>query len=281
MNNNIIWLASYPKSGNTWMRSILTSLVFSKDKKFEFELLKNITEFDIPFYYQFLLKNNNNDFNYLKNIQVISKYWIKAQEHFNLSQKTKFFKTHSSNISYIGKNYTDEKNTKGVIYLVRDPRDVIISYSKHLNKNIDDVIDIMQKENTITYSHKGNLPILLSRWDYHIFSWFNLKVPKIFIKYEHLLENTEGVVSQLIQFLNKEMNYDLDIKEDDINNVIQNTSFNNLQKKEKLEGFPEASKNSRFFRSGTKKQWENILDKKQQQKIIKSFKIPMEKFEYI
>ena len=281
MGGNIIWLASYPKSGNTWMRSILSSLVFSQGNKFEFELLKNITEFDIPFYYQFLLKNNNNDYNYLNNIETISKYWIAAQEHFNLSNQTKFFKTHSSNISYMDKNYTNEKNTKGVIYLVRDPRDVIISYSMHLNKKIDDVIDIIQKENTITYSHKGNLPILLSRWDYHVISWFNLKVPKIFIKYEHLLENTKGVVGQLIQFLNKEMNYDLDIKENVIDSIIQNTSFDNLQQKERIEGFPEASKNSRFFRSGQKKQWENILNKIQQQKIIKSFKTPMEKFEYI
>ena len=41
----IIWLASYPKSGNTLLRSMLSSYYFSKDGKFEFKLLKNIHQF--------------------------------------------------------------------------------------------------------------------------------------------------------------------------------------------------------------------------------------------
>ena len=41
----ILWLASYPKSGNTFLRSLLTSYYFSKDGKFTFDLLKNIQQF--------------------------------------------------------------------------------------------------------------------------------------------------------------------------------------------------------------------------------------------
>ena len=41
----IIWIASYPKSGNTWVRSFLSAYYFSSDGNFKFDLLKNIKQF--------------------------------------------------------------------------------------------------------------------------------------------------------------------------------------------------------------------------------------------
>ena len=161
---NIIWLASYPKSGNTWLRLILSELIYSKNN-FDFELLKNIGEFENPHYYDFVKKIKTNDFEKLNEIQTLCKYWIKSQIEFNKKNKIKFFKTHASNISYNKNDYTSPDTARGVIYIIRDPRDVVISYSKHLNKSIDDVIEIIQKQNTLAFSSIGKyllLPILAS-----------------------------------------------------------------------------------------------------------------------
>jgi hypothetical protein len=278
MTKNIIWLSSYPKSGNTWLRVILASLIYSK-KSFNFELLKNISEFENPYYFKFL--KNVDDFSNLNQLEILSKYWIEAQKKINEGNKIIFFKTHASNISFLKKEYTNKSISKGLIYIIRDPRDVVISYSKHLNKSIDEVLQIMNTINTISYSTNGSYPILLSKWDYHVLSWLKLDVPKIFIKYEHLLLNTENVILQLINFLNKDLKFKLNIDISEIKKIIENTNFIKLQKKELEEGFPEASKHSKFFRSGKIKQWENILTKIQREKIEKNFLLVMKKFNYL
>jgi len=281
MKKNIIWLASYPKSGNTWMRSLLANILYLKnsDDDFNFDILKKISEFDTLANYMFLNKESIKDGG-LKRLENISKHWIKAQINFNLKDKKKLFKTHASNISYLGNAYTNSETTKGLIYIIRDPRDVVISYSKHLNKSIDQVIEIIKKDNTITYSHKNSFPVLMSRWDYHIMSWFNLKAPKIFIQYEHMLENIEMIIKILIKFLNDHLDYNLTITDKSINKIIENTSFKKLREKERIEGFPEASKNSIFFRSGIKNQWQNILSSNQEKIISEAFHQTMKKFNY-
>ena len=280
MKKKITWVASYPKSGNTWIRSILASLIYNNNN-FEFEMLKNITEFENPFYYDFVKAISKKDFINLKDINILSGYWLKAQENFIQKNQSLFFKSHASNISFLNNPYTSKEMTKGVIYVLRDPRDLVISYAKHLNKNIDEVIEIIRTTNTLAYSSSGKYPILLSRWDYHVLSWLKLDVPKIIIQYEHLLTNTYGVVSQIINFMKKELQIDLDISESKIKKILENTSFKKLKQKELKEGFPEASKYSNFFRSGKRDQWKEILNKNQKELIEREFNFVMKKFNYI
>ena len=104
----IIWIASYPKSGNTWLRSIITSLLYTTDGIFDFKLIKKIKQFPTRNQFQEFTKNFND-------INEISKFWLLAQDKINLTEEIKFFKTHNL-------NYTVNKNsfTKKMIlyYLV-------------------------------------------------------------------------------------------------------------------------------------------------------------------
>ena len=117
----IFWKASYPKSGNTWIRSLLSSYYYTEDGVFTGDtLLKNIG--------QFPEKKHFKTFDY--NMAVpgdTAKFWIKAQEQLNKDKKLRFFKTHN----FLGKigntQFTDEKNTLAAIYIIRDPRNVITS----------------------------------------------------------------------------------------------------------------------------------------------------------
>ena len=114
----IIWLASYPKSGNTWVRLFLDNL-FSPDK--EFNINNNIiSQFPLRKHFFDLTDDINNQDEFAKNC-------IKAQENLNLNNKLKIFKTHNAFWNWGGGDYTftDQKNTLGVIYIVRDPRNVI------------------------------------------------------------------------------------------------------------------------------------------------------------
>ena len=83
----IIWIASYPKSGNTWIRSILTSLFFSEDGSIDFKHLNAFPKYPNP---EHLVEFTND----LHSFDEMSKYWLASQENLNLNQKTNFLKTH-------------------------------------------------------------------------------------------------------------------------------------------------------------------------------------------
>ena len=116
----IVWCASYPKSGNTWVKAIISSLLYSEDGIFNFDMIKKVGQFPTrPQFKEFI-----EDYSDLKKI---SEHWIKAQEKINLDGKLRIFKTHNGNYNFFGNDFTNKKNTSGVIYIVRDPRNMIAS----------------------------------------------------------------------------------------------------------------------------------------------------------
>ena len=79
-NKKIFWVASYPKSGNTWIRAIIASLFFSNDGVFKFELFKNIPNFERKENYQFVESLNKKDYKNLGNLKIITKISIGSSE---------------------------------------------------------------------------------------------------------------------------------------------------------------------------------------------------------
>ena len=282
MNKNIIWIASYPKSGNTWIRSILCSLFYTKDGSYSFEDLKNIYLFDSPHNYYFLKELNKQLYDKLNEIEIISKYRIKAQQLYNEKNEVRFFKTHSANINFKNYPYTNEKLTKGVIYIVRDPRDIAISYSEHFKISIEETITKLQKEDNIMLtSNKSRYITFLSRWDYHIASWEKINVPKLFIRYEDLIEKPIQTTIQIILFIKNNLKVDSYFSDKKILNSLSNTSFSILKEKEIKNGFSEAMKGTKFFRNGKSNQWKKILQSNNQKLIEKEFYTTMKKYNYL
>ena len=200
MSKKIFWIASWPRSGNTWMRAIISSLFFSKNGKFDFSMLKKIQYFDVPEAYEFLKKKNNKDFKKIDKMSILHKYRIEAQNYARVDGDFSFFKTHSSNIKIKNYSYTNSFNTRGLIYMVRDPRDVAISYAHHQKKEIEEVVNYMIRDEppfliTKTSKKRNAIPMHMSRWDLHYLSWKDLEVPKLFIKYEDLLSNNINILN--------------------------------------------------------------------------------------
>ena len=136
----IIWLASYPKSGNTWLRMFLKSYFQKPGTKFVLnkDVLDNFRSHGFPDLE--ILKHLKINF---KKFEEIARNWETMQDYINLNNKTNFLKTHNSMCTVGPYKFTTHKNTKGGIYLIRDPRDVLISYSSHLGKSYEDTFKIM------------------------------------------------------------------------------------------------------------------------------------------
>ena len=107
----IIWLASYPKSGNTWLRSLIASYFYSNNGSFNFKLLDNIDQFPSPQFF----KNYEHP---LLEPEATSNFWISEQEKINKEKKIRFLKTHNALCKINSNSFTDEKNTIGAIYTV-------------------------------------------------------------------------------------------------------------------------------------------------------------------
>ena len=277
----IVWCASYPKSGNTWVKAIISSLLYSEDGIFNFNMLKKVGQFPIRPQFKDFIKDYSN-------LKEISPHWIKAQEKINLDGKLRIFKTHNGNYNFLGNNFTNKKNTSGVIYIVRDPRNMIASIANHYQLDLKTSTDFLLNESQLLfianpkdpkYKSDENILNLIGSWKYHYNSW-KISSNLIIIRYEDLIADTKSQIYKLILFLEKFANFKISNKK--IDNIIRTTSFEVLQKKEAKNGFMEAASSKiKFFNLGPRNTWKNIVDEKLIYKIEKNFKKEMKELNYL
>ena len=123
----IVWLSSYPKSGNTWVRSFISSLIFTNNGEVDFNAMQKISQYPKRSHFTSLLKN-------LEDLNSLSENWIPSQKLINFDKKIRFFKTHHVMCNFGKNSFTNYENTFGVIQIVRDPRNVITSILNFFNK---------------------------------------------------------------------------------------------------------------------------------------------------
>ena len=272
----IVWLASYPKSGNTLLRSMLAAYLFSKDGIYDFSLIKNIKQF--PHGGLFIKMGID-----IKNHNETIKNYIKAQGSFNKKDAVQFLKTHSYLFNFNKENaFTDLNNTLGVIYIVRDPRNVVTSFSKYRGLTNEEIADFMIKGSGDGLTWTNNWAI-----NFHSWKLFKEHERYLLIKYEDLIFNKEENLKKILKFIYKLKNIKLETDETKLKNVIESTSFENMKNLEKKGGFTEARINKvtgekiPFFNLGPKNDWKNLLNLELTKKIEKAFKKEMEELEYL
>ena len=271
----IVWLASYPKSGNTLLRSMLAAYLFSNDGNYFFGLIKNIKQFPHGGLFMKLgidIKNNN---------ETIKNY-VKVQETFNKKNAVQFLKTHSYLFNF-NKQYpfTNFNNSLGVIYIVRDPRNIVSSFAKFRNTTIENAAEFMIKSS-------GDGFTWTNTWSDNFNSWKIFKEYKryMLIKYEDLIENPEKIFLDVLKYIYKLNNTKFELDKKKFDNVIKTTSFDFMQKLEKNIGFGEATidektgKRIPFFNLGPKNNWKKSLDSKIRNRLEKAFKKEMEELGY-
>ena len=279
----IIWLASYPKSGNTWVRSIIASLIYSNNGIFNFDLLENIRQFPTPKHF----KKFTND---IGNLNEIKKYWIPAQDFINLDNKVKFFKTHHINCKIDNYSFTNKKNTLATIYIVRDPRNLVSSISNHYSKSLEESKNFLLSPRYIGgykkfgETKKNNLTTILGSWKEHYKFWKNNNDNFLLIKYEDLIAKTENELIRIVTFLKKFMPIETNTEKN--NNIIKTTNFKNLQFLENKGEFKENAYESidrkkKFFHLGPDNNWENSLDFKIKIEIEQKFSNEMKELGYL
>ena len=277
----IIWIASYPKSGNTWLRSIITSLLYTTDGIFDFKLIKKIKQFPTRNQFQEFTKNFND-------INEISKFWLLAQDKINLTEEIKFFKTHNLNCAVNKNSFTNKSHTLGTIYVVRDPRNLVNSIKNHYNKGNDEEAKnfLISKKilSRVPKDNEADIATLLGSWSDHYNFWTKRNSNLLLIKYEDLILDTKKELERIIIYLKKFMT--VEINPEKIKNILNTTSFDHLKDLENKGLFNEnvydSKKNKiKFFNKGPSNDWTKVLDKKIQDDIEKIFYKEMKELGYI
>ena len=282
----IFWIASYPKSGNTWLRTLLSAYYYSKEGFFSDNLIKNIG--------QFPEKKHFEGFNYIPKLVIdTSRFWIKAQERINKDNKLRFFKTHNVFGSINNRRFTDKKNSIGCIYIVRDPRNVITSLKNHYELKYQQALEWMLNHKKYIYDHEKEEEFgdfqFISSWENNYKSWQSQKeLPIKIVRYEDLLDQTYATFFEIIEFINKTTrNTDKKIDKLKLKNSINSTSFHKLKANEEKHGFSEAissrkeNKQIPFFFLGPENDWKKILDEDLKIKLNNIFKKNLKELSYI
>ena len=280
----IIWLASYPKSGNTYVRSVITSLFKKEQNEIDFKDLHFVRQYPLRSDFSKLLID-------IDDINELSKNWINSQNIINSDKKLKFLKTHYSLCNFQGNYFTDIKNTFGAIYIVRDPRNIITSINHHFShKNITESLKFLFDDNKVlghsNLKEKKDNHIItpIASWGTHYNSWKTLKKNFLLIKYENLLLNPYNEFNKIIKYIEKI--YNLKFKESLKNYAIQNNSFKKLKEIEKNKGFEESTLSpdgirKTFFNLGPNNNWKKILSPKIVSQIENRFKTEMREIGYL
>ncbi|MDA7806610.1 sulfotransferase domain-containing protein [Candidatus Pelagibacter sp.] len=282
-----IWLASYPKSGNTLIRSLLVSYFFSKDGNFNFDLIKNIKQFPTIELFESLGID-------IKNQKEVIENYIKVQDSINQKNIIQFLKTHSYLFNIDGNGFTNLNNSLGAIYIVRDPRTIVSSSTRFFNisqiEAADRLINTTFIGGDLNNKRSSNrTTVYTGTWSGNYNSWKSFKSngKYLLIKYEDLIFNKEESLKKILKFIHKLKNINFEINEKKFQNVIDSTSFESMQKLERKNGFNESSINEKtgekiaFFNLGPKNDWKKSLDLEVINKIEKAFKKEMEELGYL
>ena len=259
--SGIIWLASYPKSGNTWLRIFIENLFKNTAEP------AKINELEV-------VKHNDNSPNLFKQIigrgfdamkdSELHQYREAVQRHLAKGNESVFVKTHSALQNFEGRPLIHLECTAVAVYIIRNPFDMVISFSDHYQISYDDAIEaIAAPSHRVNTTNQGIFQIL-SGWSNHYRSWFGVNNfnPHL-MRYEDMVRNPIKTFGRFSQFLGLPKNPER------LRRAIKNSSFDEVSKQETVTGFSERSRpDQKFFRSGKVGGYKSILSEAQVTKII-------------
>jgi hypothetical protein len=272
---NIVWIASFPKSGNTWMRAFLANYILDRTDAFPINQLGSFSLSDTrP---RFFHEAAGKPVEQLSQNETISLRHDAQKLIADSKEHDHFVKTHSQYGTFNKCQLINAQVTKGAIYLVRNPLDLVISYSAHLGVSINEAIDTMGEVRNSTIEQDSSVLTIIGHWSEHVNSWLNNKdIPRILVKYEDLIKNPN------VEFKKTLTTLGINVDEDRLRRAIKFSSFSELANQELEGGFRERPPHAeRFFRQGTVDQWSQKLTNKQIGKVEEIHGSVMKKLGYI
>jgi hypothetical protein len=272
---SIVWLASYPKSGNTWLRAFLANYIFKTPEPVPINKVHNLGFGDaIANMYRKVSRGafvGTDPRSTAKWRDHVLQAIVANKAHVN------FVKSHNENGSAFGTRLIPKQLTRSSVYILRNPLDMIISYASHYGQEIDEAIAATSNGSNVLVGAGPNAFQFLGRWSNHVVGWTQTKdFPVLALRYEDLQEDPHDAFARVVSHIG------LPLDEDLLDRSIRFASFDELRKQENKGGFIENSeKQERFFRSGKSGQWQDVLSDDQVERVQRAHGKVMRRYGYL
>lgn len=241
-----VFITSYPRSGNTWTRFLIGNLAYP-DKAVGFATIESL----IPAIYFF------------------------PDRVFRKMQRPRIFKSHE----YFDPRY------KRTIYIVRDPRDVAVSYYHYAikRKSVEEgypIEDFVPRFVSAEWDREWGWA---AGWGDHVMSWVSMRQGRegfLFLRYEDLLQDTMGELAKVARFLN------IEPTEERLSHAIEKSSAGEMRKLEKQQSkdwvlTKSTRQDKPFVRAATSGGWKSVLPQKSVQMIEAAWGSEMQLLGYV
>jgi hypothetical protein len=270
----IVWLASYPKSGNTWVRAFLHNLIFKKEESYDINKINLLSVGDSAreWYEEFLSKT-------WQDWGMGETAAARPRVHSKIASLTDgliFVKTHNALVTHAGSPMISPALTAGAIYIIRNPLDIVVSMSHYFDMDLDSAITMINRSFEPRPSNEKVVYQMWGSWSENVATWTRKLDSSLFVlRYEDLLEDPMIPFSALVEFLY------LCPTRRQLERAVENSGFKNLQAQEQEHGFVEMPTPGQFFRKGVSGQWRELLNQSQIQAVVDAHYEQMSRFGYL
>ena len=268
--HRLTWIASFPRSGNTWVRALISAYI--NEGVTDINSIMQTGDKDYK-YYDGIVKAPISEWSMTDQALIKPTAMLRMLED---ADGNLMLKTHDCNVDISGVAQIPHDISRAAIYIARDPRDIALSFKNHYNTHtLDAAVDKLLDAKHITrYPNKG-LHVLQLSWQLHIASWLReLPYPVYILRYEDLLSKPFDILSDIVRFL--QLEYDADI----VNKSIEACDIQRFQQQEKKQGFREGV-GQVFFHQGKAQRWRDELDVRLQERIKNACRKEMTALEYL
>lgn len=272
----LVWIASYPKSGNTWMRAFLHNYIRQPAAPYDINRLTDLAASDVN-----AERYRRYDQRPASQFSIADVQRMRPLVHRDLTALAStlvFVKTHNARLLVAGVPLITPDVTAGAIYIVRDPRDVAVSYSRHRGRSLDDTISFMADPEAATGGTDAKVYEHLGSWSAHVQSWAERPDPRVrVVRFEAMLGAAEATFGPLIGWLGQ------DAPAERLRRAIRFSAFEELRAQEDAKGFTErvAEATAPFFGVGQAGHWRSVLSAAQQARIERDHGAVMQRFGYV
>jgi hypothetical protein len=271
----ILWLASYPKSGNTWVRLFVSNLVSESRTPFDINRLGEVTLAE-PGTPGFALVDPR-PWQEWSDTEIAAMR-PKVQERIAASREGVVpVKTHSAFVKVGGVPTINMNVTQAAVYVVRNPLDVAVSYAHHQGLDIDATIEILNTDMFRTPTNEVNVYEVMGSWSQHVASWTATESPMMLVvRYEDMAADPLNTFATLARFMR------IMTTPEAIARAVRHADIREAQRMEQDAGFKERTPaQDRFFRVGKVGQWRDVLTPEQVAAVVAAHRQQMARFGYV
>ena len=271
----ILWLVSFPKSGNTWMRAFLANYFANGQEPMS---LAQLQEFGFSDAHGWPYEKLTGRPHQTLSDEELGQLRPKVQEMMARSQRDNaILKSHFPVFDTGDVPSINRRVALGAIYIIRNPWDVAISYADHAGMSLDEAIDAIAQPSLAIESDSQNIRQFLGGWSGHVKSWNNVEgLPLHIVRYEDMAAKPQETFAKAVAFLN------LPAERQRLRKAIKFSSFRELSRQEARNGFAEKSQNAeRFFRKGRAGGWRSIMTEDQVQRVLEDHREALTHFGYV